>query len=69
MPFKAQNGLVRRHSATVVNDLNQGPSGILDHHGNLVGSGIHGILHQLLHHRSRSLNDLSGSNHICYITR
>ena len=45
MPLEAKHGLVRRHSASVVNDLDKRTSRVLDDHGNLVRTGIDGILH------------------------
>jgi hypothetical protein len=53
--------------AAVIDHLDQCPSGILDDHGHLIGTGIHRILHQLLYHGRRSLNDLSRSDHVCYV--
>ena len=67
MPLKTQHGLVRRHPATVIYDLYESPAGILNHHRDLVCTGIHRILHQLLHYRRRSLHDLSCSYHVRYI--
>ena len=67
MPFKTKYRLIRRHTATVVNHLNQRPAGILNDYGHLIGTCIHSILHQLFHHGRRSLNDLASGNHIGYI--
>ena len=68
MPLKTQHCLIRRHSATIVDHLYQRPARILNDYGHLIGTGIHGILHKFLHHGCRSLNDLSRSDHVCYIT-
>ena len=65
--LETEDGLVRRHSASVVDDLDESPAGILDHDGNLIRSCIHSILHQLLHHGCRPLHDLSRGDHIRYI--
>ena len=67
MTLEAEHRLVRRHSAAVVDDLDQGTAGILDDHGHLVCTRIHGILHQLLHHGRRSLHDLSRGDHVRYV--
>ena len=67
VPLETEDCLVRRHSASVVDDLDESPSCVLDDDGHLVGTGIHRVLHQLLHHGRRSLNDLSRGYHICYI--
>ena len=68
MTLEAEHSLIRRHSATVVDDLNECTAGILDHYSDLVRTGIHGILHELLHHGCRPLHDLSRSYHVCYVT-
>ena len=67
MSLKTQDSLVGRHSASVVYDLDQCPSGVLDDHRNLVCTGVYGILHKLLHHGRRSLHDLSRGDHVRYI--
>ena len=67
MALETEHRLVRGHSATVVDDLDQGPSGVLDDYRHLVSTGIHRILHQLLHHGCRSLHDLSRGDHVRYI--
>ena len=67
MPFEAKHGLIRRHSASVVNDLDERTSCVLDDHGHLVRTGIDGILDELLHHGRRSLDDLSRGDHVRYI--
>ena len=64
MPLEAKHSLIRRHSASVVNDLDKRTSRVLDDHCHLVRTGIDGILHELLHHGRRSLNDLSRSDHV-----
>ena len=46
--LEAQHSLVRSHSAAIVNDLYQCPSGIGQYHRDLVRSCIHCILHQFL---------------------
>ena len=64
MSLKAKNSLIRRHSASVVDDLDERASRVLDDHCHLVRTGIDGILNELLHHGRRSLNDLSRSDHV-----
>ena len=64
MSFEAQNRLVRRHAAAVVNDLDQCPSGVAEYHGHLCCSRVHCVLDKFLDYRGRSLYDLSGSNHV-----
>ena len=67
MALKAEHRLVGRHTASVVNDLDQGASGILDDHGHLIRPCIDSILHKLLHHGCRSLYDLSRGDHVGYV--
>ena len=69
MPLKAQNGLVRIHSASVVDNLDERSSGIGHHHFDIRGAGIHRVLHQLFDNRRGSLDHLSGRYHIGYIFR
>ena len=69
MALKAQHGVVRRHAAAVVDDLDERTPGIGHHYLDVRCSGIHRILHELFHYRGRSLNDLPGSNHVGNIFR
>ena len=64
MAFEADDSLVRRHAASVVNDLYECPAGIFQYHCYLPGSCIYRVLHQLLDYRRRSLHDLSRSYHV-----
>ena len=68
MSFKTENRLIRCHTATIIDYLNQGPSGILYHYSYLIRPGIDSVLYEFLNYGCRPLNDLSRSNHICYIT-
>ncbi len=65
--LKAQDGVVRRHTAAVVNDLDQSAAGIGHYYLYIRCSSIYRILHQLLYHGGRPLNNLPRSNHICDI--
>ena len=67
MPFKTENRLIGRHSATIIDDLYQGSACVLNDYSDLISSGIDGILHQLLDHGCRSLHDLSRGYHVSYI--
>ena len=51
-----------RHSAAIVNDLNQRSAGVADNHFHGGCSGVNGVFNQFLDHRSGSLDDLAGSN-------
>jgi hypothetical protein len=66
MTFESQTGIGLAHSLAIVDNLNTGAAGILDIDIYVAGSGIHGILHQLLDDRSRTLDNLSGSNLVGY---
>ena len=59
MTLKGETGISLRHSLTVVNHLDRGPSGIHHQHMDGLGICIHGVFHQLLDHRGRALYHLS----------
>ena len=65
--LEAQHGVVGCHPGAVVNDLDEGATGILHDHLDVRGAGVHGILHQLFHHGSGALDHLSRGNHVCNI--
>ena len=62
--LEAQDGVVRGEAAAVVDDLDEGASGIADHHLHVRRAGVHGILHKFLHHGSGALDHLSRGDHI-----
>ena len=64
VPFEAQDGIGRTHTAAIVYHLDQSPAGIGHHHFDVSGAGVDRILHQLLHHRSGPLHHFSGGDHI-----
>ena len=64
MALEAQDGIVRGHAAAVVDDLDEGASGVRHGDGNLRRAGIHGVLHEFLHHGSGPLDDLSRGDHV-----
>ena len=66
MPFESHACIGFAHAFAIVNDLYACFSGIADKHLHLRGSGINGILHQLLNDRRRSLNDFTGSYLVGY---
>ena len=69
MTLERKYRLIRRHSAPVVDDLNQGAPRVLYDDADLGRSGIDGVLHEFLHNGRRPLDDLARGNHIRYITR
>ena len=64
MALEAENGIVRSHPAAVVYHLDQGPTGVLDHDGNLRRPGVEGVFHQLFYNGGGPLNDLPRRYHI-----
>ncbi len=62
MPLERHPRIRRRHPLPVVNHLNRSLPHILQHHPDMPRPRIHGILHQLLHHGSRTLDHLSRRN-------
>ena len=63
MPLEREAGIGGRHALPVVYHLNRGAPGIHHDDIDMAGTGIEGILHQFLHHRSRPLYHLAG----CYL--
>ena len=63
MTFEGQSCIRLRHTATVVYHLDRGAPGIHHNDIDMAGTGIEGILHQFLYHRSRPLYHLAG----CYL--
>ena len=59
MALKGHTCVDRRHAATVVHDLYQRSTGILEIDADISGSGIDGILHEFLDHRGRALYHLA----------
>ena len=66
MTFESQTGIRLTHALPVIDDLDRSPSGILNKHIDMPGTGIDGILHQLLDDGSRTLDDLPSSNLVGY---
>ena len=62
MSLKAHSCVLWGHARSVVEDLDGSATGIQDVHLNGRGSGIDGILHELLHDRSRPLDDFTSRN-------
>ena len=59
MTLKGQTGIGLGHALTVVDDLDEGASRIDHDDADGVGTGINGILDQLLDDGSRTLDDLA----------
>ncbi len=58
--FKSHSRVSRRHTAAIVNHLDQRSPRVLDHDAHISRTRINRILHQLLNHRSRTLYHLPG---------
>lgn len=61
VPLECQAGIGRRHSRTVVDDLNKRTPRLFQNDTDMSSTGVNGILHQLLDYRRRALYHLSGS--------
>ena len=66
MPLEGQTGICLRHATAIVNDLDRRTPGIDHHHPNVVGTGINGVLNQLLDNRCWPLDDLASRNLVGY---
>ncbi len=55
------------HADAIVSDSNQAASSGIQLDGDAPGLGINGILHQLLDHTGRSLDDLACCNLVGYV--
>ena len=67
VPQKGHPGVLRRHAAAVIGDADAGGASILDGHGDVFGSGIQGVFHQLLDDGSRALHHLAGGDHVSHM--
>ena len=64
MALKGQQRVVAHHSAAVVGDVDElAPAG-LDVNADARGSGVQGVLDQLLDHRGRTLHDFAGGDFV-----
>ena len=54
----------RAHAAAVIGDPEEGHAAVPDLHGDLGGSGIHGVFQQLLDHGGRTLHHLAGGDEV-----
>jgi hypothetical protein len=69
MPVECQQGIFPVHAHSVVAHANERASSVLELDGDAHRAGIEGILHQLLDHRRRSLDDLSGRDLVGHLSR
>ena len=64
MAQKCGAGILSTHTAAVVRHTQIGHAAVLDLHGDLGGTGVHGVFQQLLHNGGRPLNHLTGGDQI-----
>ena len=69
MALDRQRQLLGRHAEPVIDHLDQIAPAVLEGHLDARGAGIDGVLHQLLHRRSRPLDDLAGGDAVDDIGR
>ena len=62
MSLEGQTGICVGHSNTIVNNLDEGSSGIFEYNLYVVGLSINGIFNQFFDDRGRALNHLASSN-------
>ena len=67
--LEAEDGIVGRHAATVVNDLDKRLAGVEHGYADAACARIHGVLHQLLHHRGGASHHLTGGDQVRYVLR
>jgi len=60
--LEGQGEVVRIYAAAIICHLDEALSAISDLDQHLMGTGINGVFHQLLYHRSRPLDHLTGSD-------
>ena len=60
MAQKSKGHLFPHHAAAVIGHTYEGDAALFDFHGNGGGTGVDGILHQLLHHGGGTLHHLAG---------
>ena len=62
MALKSESGIRLRHTLSIVYNLNAGTTSILHQHLHSGSPSINGVFHQLLYHRSWSLDDFTSSD-------
>ena len=67
--LETDDRVVRRHARAVVDDLDEGPSGIGNPDDDLAGSGVDGVFHQFFHDGGGPLDDLSRRDHVRDVLR
>jgi hypothetical protein len=60
--LERQGEFLRPHAAAVVADRDEAPPAVAERNGNGARPSVEGVLHQLLDHRRRALDDLAGGD-------
>jgi len=61
-PVKREDGVFPSHAGAVVAHQHQGLASLLQLHPHVPGTRVQRVLHQLLHHRGGTLDDLAGGD-------
>jgi len=69
MALESQQGIVASHSAAVVGNPDENAPTRAQLGADLLGTGVKGVLDELLEHRRRPLDDLSGGDLIRHTIR
>ena len=64
MAQKGGAGILGFHAAAIVRDPQKGHAAVLDLHGDLGGTGIHGIFQQFFDNTGGTLHHLTGGDQI-----
>ena len=64
MTEKGRLRVVGAHAAAVIGDAQEGHAAVLNLHGNVSGSGVHGVFQQFLDDAGRTLHHLAGGDEI-----
>ena len=69
MALEREDGVARGHAAAVVGDPDQRPAAGVALDGDRPGTGIQGVVDQLLDDRGRALDHLAGGDLIDHVRR
>jgi hypothetical protein len=62
VPLDREPRVLRGHPLAIVLDAHEALAAELDRHRDTGGAGVEGVLHELLHDRGGTLDDLAGGN-------
>ena len=69
MPFEGQQCVVAVHPLAIIRNANQAPSAGFHLDADTRGAGVEGVLEQLLHDRSGTVDHLAGGDLIGHLVR